>query len=100
MADRAKHAFGSSQNLEAAKQGYAPEMADGSSLNLHHLGQDSRGPLVEVLSTSHKKYNKQLHQQFGYQKQNPDHPVDRATFDQERPKYWMDRALDVENGQK
>jgi hypothetical protein len=87
--------FRGKTNLEAAKAGIAPELADGTAVQLHHIGQKSTGPIVEVSSSSHKI---QLHGQFGYKKQNPDLPVDRNMFRLERPKYWKDRAIEVEYG--
>jgi hypothetical protein len=82
-------------NLEAAKAGYAPELANGSVMNLHHLGQKATGPLVELPPSLHTS---DLHKKFGYKSKNPKFPVDRSKFDLERPKYWKDRAMEVENG--
>jgi hypothetical protein len=82
-------------NLEAAKAGYAPELVDGKVMNLHHLGQKATGPLVELPPSLHTS---DLRTKFGYKSKNPKLPVDRSKFDLERPKYWKDRAMEVENG--
>ena len=82
-------------NLEAAKAGYAPELADGNFVNLHHLGQDSRGPLVEASTKSHKPI---LHKQFGYGNLNPEFPVNHgAQWRQDTKQYWKDMAKEVQN---
>ncbi|MDR3224248.1 MAG: HNH/ENDO VII family nuclease [Holosporales bacterium] len=79
-------------NLEAAKVGFAPELSDGSLVQLHHIGQKSTGPIVEVSAASHTSV---LHRQFGTNVQHPDLPVDRSSFRLERNQYWIDRAVEM-----
>jgi hypothetical protein len=79
-------------NLEAAIEGISPELADGSALNLHHIGQKGSGPLVEVSSDLHKKAP--IHRQFEGQA-NINDPVNRRTFDVDRRTYWQRRAENV-----
>ena len=58
-------------NAEAAQHGTAIELADGSMTTLHHLGQDSRGGLVEASTRYHGvgKYGQDiLHSQYGKNK--------------------------------
>jgi hypothetical protein len=78
-------------NLEAALSGYAPELADGSIVNLHHAKREKIEPLWEMSAKEHQT-NPALHAD------KPIDPVDRLLFNQERPQYWIDRALDVKNG--
>lgn len=79
-------------NLEAALKGYAPEMADGSLVNLHHVGQHGLGPLAEVSEKSHTYV---LHKQFKGKK----HPVCPAIHDEhwnaDKASYWKRRAENV-----
>jgi hypothetical protein len=82
-------------NKEAARHGYAPEMLDGSVIKLHHIQQQSNGPLAEVSSTSH---GSALHKTFGYKQSNPELPVDRNLFKVEKKSYWKARIQGVENG--
>jgi hypothetical protein len=82
-------------NKEAAERGYAPEMLDGSIIELHHIQQQSKGPLVEASEDSH---GVALHKTFGYKQPNPDLPVNRILFEKERKSYWKARAQGVENG--
>ncbi|GHS95528.1 hypothetical protein AGMMS49949_09860 [Alphaproteobacteria bacterium] len=86
-------------NLEAAKAGITPEMADGSIINLHHVGQHGHGPLAEVTTLIHNRSNKKMfdtiHGQFSG-KSDPNCPVihDR-TWDTDRISYWIGRSGDV-----
>src|SRR5690606_20167136 len=73
--------FRGKTNKEAALAGKAPELPDGSIAQLHHIGQDSRGALVEVSGKIHsfknKKAFKALHNQFSGSKY-PEFPVDHG----------------------
>ena len=95
-ADNGPRAFRSKTNREAALFGIAPELPDGSYVNLHHLGQDSRGPLVEV-STKHHSFDnpkafKSLHNQFEGKK-HPKYPVQHDTkWRSDVKEYWKDRG--------
>ena len=86
-------------NLEAAKAGKSPQLNDGSFATLHHLGQDSRGGLVEASTRYHgvgKSGQDILHRQFGRSKPNPKFPIDRSKFNQDAAAYWKDRVKNYE----
>jgi hypothetical protein len=81
-------------NREAALKGKGPESNDGSIIQLHHIGQDSRGGLVEISGTVHKKGHKMLHNQFEGEK-NPDFPVNHGIkWQRDVTEYWKWRAKD------
>jgi hypothetical protein len=83
-------------NKEAALSGFSPELKDGNLVQIHHIGQDSRGPLVEVSSGIHTKYHKTLHGQFGGNK-NPDFPVKHDhKWKSDVKNYWKWRAKNDE----
>ncbi|WP_172731733.1 RHS repeat-associated core domain-containing protein [Pluralibacter gergoviae] len=48
-------------NLDLMKSGYAPIGPDGKQMNLHHILGKEPGPMVELVSSTHKQYHKQLH---------------------------------------
>ncbi|WP_238655247.1 HNH/ENDO VII family nuclease [Paenibacillus piscarius] len=82
-------------NADAAKKGLAPQLNDGSFSTLHHLGQDSRGPLVEASTRYHGvgKYGQDiLHSQYGRSKPNPKFPIDRNKFGVDTREYWKWRV--------
>jgi hypothetical protein len=86
-------------NVEAAKAGLAPQLADGSFATIHHIGQNAKGPLVEASRRYHgigAKNNGQviLHQQYGYGKKHPENPVDHEIWLKEQKEYWKWRAKD------
>jgi hypothetical protein len=82
-------------NLEAALEGgLALQLANGEIVQLHHIQQQSKGPLVEVSETSH---GATLHETFGNKQQNPELPVDRELFTVEKKSYWKSRAKEVLN---
>jgi len=83
-------------NEEAARRfGLAPELNDGNFATLHHLGQDSRGGLVEASTRYHgvgKPGQDILHSQYGRNQPNPNFPIDRQRFDVDTREYWRFRA--------
>ncbi|MFI3201934.1 MAG: RHS repeat-associated core domain-containing protein, partial [Eubacteriales bacterium] len=82
-------------NAAAAQKGLAPELNDGSLATLHHLGQDSRGGLVEASTRYHGvgKYGQDiLHSQFGRNKPNPNFPINRKQFQVDTKEYWIWRS--------
>ena len=86
-------------NLEAAKHGLPPQLEDKSFATLHHLGQDSRGGLVEASTRYHgigKPGQDVLHSQFGRSKPNPEYPIDRPKFNQDTAAYWKQRVEGLE----
>jgi len=87
--------FRGKTNREAAKAGQAPELVGGSKVNLHHIGQNSKGPLVEVGELTHKKRHKILHQQHGVNKGHPEYPVDHGSkWQTDVANYWKSRIKD------
>ena len=85
----AKDALGRT-NIERMKLGLAPIGRDGKPVELHHLEQDANGIIVEVLSSEHKKYYKELH----YHKTVSE--IDRNSFNQWKKNYWKERAKEFE----
>ena len=77
-------------NIERMKQGLAPIGVDGKSVELHHLKQEDDGIIVEVLSSEHKSYYKELHR---YKSQSE---IDREDFNRWKMRYWRKRAEDFE----
>jgi hypothetical protein len=85
----AKDALGRT-NIERMRLGLAPIGKDGKPVELHHLEQDANGIIVEVLSSEHKKYYKELH----YHKTVSE--IDRNRFNQWKKSYWKERAKEFE----
>ena len=82
-------------NAEAARKGLAPQLDDGNLATLHHVGQHSRGPLVEASRRYHgvgKPGHDSLHGQFGRSKPHPTHPVDHKKFGVDTREYWKWRV--------
>ncbi len=82
-------------NAEASGSGLAPQLPDGGFATLHHIGQDSRGPLAEASTRYHGvgKYGQDiLHSQFGKSKPNPSFPIDRKKFNADTREYWKFRV--------
>ncbi|WP_093534933.1 HNH/ENDO VII family nuclease [Psychrobacillus psychrotolerans] len=82
-------------NAEAFGSGLAPQLPDGGFATLHHIGQDSRGPLAEASTRYHGvgKYGRDiLHSQFGKSKPNPSFPIDRKKFNADTREYWKFRV--------
>nr|WP_248298697.1 HNH/ENDO VII family nuclease [Pseudoalteromonas sp. JC3] len=48
-------------NLDLMKNGNAPIGKDGKQINLHHILGQEPSPMVELLSSTHKKHHKALH---------------------------------------
>ena len=80
-------------NYEAARVGVAPELGNGSRVPLHHMGQNSKGPIVEISREIHDKYHKILHSQYGPNKPHPEFPVDHGSkWQSDVREYWKWRA--------
>lgn len=75
----------SETNLQKMTKGCAPYTMAGEQVKIHHMGQDSFGPFVEVTDTTHKSF---LHNQFGINKPHPTNPVNRSEFNSIRKAYW------------
>lgn len=99
----AKDKYGNEiKNIDRMKKGQAPYVNNNGKteqVQLHHSQQKNSGPLFEVKESTHlgknsSNGNNALHP-YG-KKQNPNDPVDRATFDKkERPDYWKNRATEL-----
>ena len=83
-------------NLEAARAGFAPELSDGYFATLHHLGQDSRGGLIEASRRYHGidkgRVHDSIHSLYGRNKAHPEFPVDQKSFAKETKLYWKERV--------
>jgi len=89
--------FRGKTNREAALAGKPPELPDGNFVNLHHIGQNSKGALVEASTkyhnTSNKKAFRSLHNQHGVNKKHPEFPVKHDKYWKADVKsYWQGRA--------
>jgi hypothetical protein len=82
-------------NKEAALAGLRPELPNGEFATTHHIGQNSRGPIVEASTKLHgfknQKAFKSLHNQFSG-KSHPEFPVDQKIWNKEQKEYWKWRA--------
>jgi predicted DNA-binding protein (UPF0251 family) len=99
--------FKGKTNLEACLSGASPQLIDGSYVRIHHIGQDSRGALIEASGSIHdfgsarlsngKSKFTILHSQHGPKKAHPDFPVDHTKWGAEKIAYWKTRAKEVLN---
>lgn len=76
-------------NCDRMSSGLAPIGIDGKPIALHHLKQKNDGDIVEVLSSEHSMYYKDLHSY------NKDSEIQRPDFDRWRTKYWKERGLQL-----
>jgi hypothetical protein len=79
-------------NRQLMLEGKAPYTSLGEKIILHHIGQDAKGPLVEVTEKTHKPL---LHKQHGENQSHPTNPVIRDEFDSIREEYWRTYAEKV-----
>ena len=75
-------------NVERMRQGLAPLGKDGKPMELHHHRQRSKGPILELTSTLHRKHGADLHR---YSRESE---IDRAEFERWKKGYWKRRAED------
>ena len=75
-------------NKERAEAGLSPINKEGETIELHHIGQRSDGPLVELTPDEHrgKENYSVLHDT---QKESE---IDRVAFNGERSHHWTERA--------
>ncbi len=78
-------------NLERMQEGNAPLCKDGMSMELHHLKQEDEGIVIELTSTEHKKYYKDLHLN------KKESEIKRNAFNVFRRNYYKKRAKELEN---
>ncbi|WP_275554486.1 RHS repeat-associated core domain-containing protein, partial [Mixta sp. Marseille-Q2659] len=81
-------------NLDLMKSGYAPIGPDDKQLNLHHILGQEPGPMAELVSSTHKKYHKQLHGLIEDGRSFRHNGSLNYQYDTFRNKYWALRALD------
>lgn len=72
-------------NLDVMLRGGAPVTNSGEKVHLHHMGQNSYGPIVEISEGSHRRHP---HKLFGKNKPHPTNPVIRKDFNKVRKAYW------------
>ncbi|REJ85114.1 MAG: hypothetical protein DWQ36_14630 [Acidobacteria bacterium] len=70
------------ENVARMERGQPPVGTDGRLVQLHHRGQNPRGPLDELTARTHQ------------QVEHPDRPtrIDRSQFAGERRRYWVERV--------
>ncbi len=76
-----------------SKKGFAAKDINGNPLQLHHLGQNPAGPLVEIPVTRHRGSNRIQHP-LGNAPGVGLTAEQRAAFDAYRESYWKARALE------
>ena len=87
-------------NREAALAGHRPELSNGKFVTTHHVGQNSKGPIVEASTEFHDFSNpkafRSLHNQHGVGNPHPEHPVNQQTWNKEQKEYWKWRIKNAE----
>lgn len=83
-------------NLELMKKGNNPVGYDGKLINLHHLIQIEVGSLLEMVETTHKLYDKQLHGLVGDNQSFRNNPVLYKQYKNFKKQYWKWRAFEYE----
>ncbi|MBR9958221.1 RHS domain-containing protein, partial [Cronobacter sakazakii] len=81
-------------NLDLMKNGYAPIGPDGKQINLHHVLGQEPGPMVELVSSTHKKYHKALHGLIEDGNSFRHNGGLAYQYDKFRSDYWKLRSLD------
>lgn len=79
-------------NAEAATRGFAPQLADGNFATLHHIGQGSRGALIEASTRYHgvgRSGQNALHSLYGRNAPHPRYPIDRRAFSVDTRECWQ-----------
>ncbi len=77
----------STKNLSRMKNGQPPIGSDKEPIQLHHLKQENKGTLIEVLAKDeHKKEYKILH------RYKTESEIDRSKFNAFRSSYWKERG--------
>lgn len=80
----------SKANKHLMENGNAPVGYDGKPVELHHMKQDNKGTLVEVLSKDeHQKHTKLLHQN------NKPSTIKRGKFNNFKQRYWKERVKTI-----
>ena len=76
-------------NLQRMRVGRPPLGMDGKPINVHHINQSPRGPLIEMLQSEHQRMYSALHPNLRSPSQ-----INRRTFDRWRGQYWEWRATE------
>jgi len=92
---RAKIENGST-NADLMRSGYAPIGADGKQINLHHLLGQETGPLVELTSSTHQKFSRQLHGLIEDGRSFRNDPILNKQYNDFRRDWWKSRVTDFE----
>ncbi len=85
-------------NLDLMENGYAPIGPDGKQINLHHVLGQEPGPMVELMSSTHKKYHKPLHGLIEDGNSFRHNTSLLYQYEKFRKDYWKQRANDFKNG--
>lgn len=87
-----KDVFGRT-NLQRMEQGLAPLDANGKPIELHHIGQKSDAPLVELTAKEHRQggNSRILHDS------TKESEIDREEFGKQRSDHWKARAEQFKN---
>ncbi|WP_331460705.1 HNH/ENDO VII family nuclease [Pseudoalteromonas sp. SWYJ118] len=83
-------------NLDLMKNGNAPIGKDGKQINLHHILGQEPSPMVELLSSTHKKHHKALHGLIEDGKSFRNNPSLQYQYEKFKKEYWKLRAQDFE----
>ena len=83
-------------NLDLMKNGNAPIGKDGKQINLHHILGQEPSPMVELLSSTHKKHHKALHGLIEDGKSFRNNQSLQYQYDKFKKEYWKLRAKDFE----
>lgn len=75
-------------NKERMEMGLAPIDKSGETIELHHIGQKSDGPLAELTTSEHRSKGNDtvLHDK------SKESEIDRVAFTKERNAHWEERA--------
>lgn len=78
------------ENKQRMSEGKAPVGKDGKPVELHHEGQDPKGPVKEMTQSDHRGGDnfKKNHENTGQQPSK----IDRKQWNQDRQEYWKDKA--------
>ncbi|WP_375647421.1 DUF637 domain-containing protein [Bartonella sp. AA56HLJMS] len=75
-------------NIDRMETGRAPIGFDGQPVELHHLKQTHEGPIAEIGSKDHNKYNSVIHAPS----KTHQSLIERKKFGKWREEYWKERA--------
>ncbi|WP_375643770.1 MULTISPECIES: HNH/ENDO VII family nuclease, partial [unclassified Bartonella] len=75
-------------NIDRMETGRAPIGFDGQPVELHHLKQTHEGPIAEIGSKDHNKYNSVIHAPS----KTHQSLIERDKFGKWREEYWKERA--------